>query len=259
LFFHGDRLYYCRSHCTHQLHIVRLLHTPSPGCFSGIIGTPPSPLALLRLNWHSSVWIGASIFHSALYTAFSVRGNPLEWVLLNHLLDLDQERHYFIPDSLPPSPFSAAQHRWAAPLDMRSSIPVGTPWPGFATLNFILHSSITISTPIAHLVHHIRHSSFPCGAHLFPPNSSYCLSNSILIHRDLISIPTFSISQIEPVDFGIQFHPLTRPESFGNTRSAFIFLALLMNCVFLRLLALMRWKIYWMTLRLCLIDIILIA
>jgi len=56
---------------------------------------------------------------------------------------------------------------------MRSSIPVGAPWPGFSPLNFILHSSITISTPLAHLELHIRHSSFPGGAPRFPPNSSY--------------------------------------------------------------------------------------
>jgi hypothetical protein len=82
-------------------------------------------------------------------------------------------RLYFIPDSLPLSPFSAAQHGWAAPLDMRSSIPVGAPWPGLSTLNFILRSSVTISTPLAHLELHIRHSSFPGGAPRFPTNSSY--------------------------------------------------------------------------------------
>jgi len=56
---------------------------------------------------------------------------------------------------------------------MRSSIPVGTPWPGFLPLNFILRSSITISTPLAHLELHLRHTSFPGGASRFPPNSSY--------------------------------------------------------------------------------------
>jgi len=56
---------------------------------------------------------------------------------------------------------------------MRSSIPVGTPWPGFLPHNFILGSAITISTPLAHLEPHIRYSSIPGGAPCFPPNSSY--------------------------------------------------------------------------------------
>jgi hypothetical protein len=56
---------------------------------------------------------------------------------------------------------------------MRSSIPVGAPWPGFSPLNYILRSTITISTPLAHLELHIRHSSFPGGAPGFPLNWSY--------------------------------------------------------------------------------------
>jgi hypothetical protein len=64
------------------------------------------------------------------------------------------------------------------------------------------------------------------------------------------------ISQIEPNDIGIKFRPLARPELFGNARSASSFFALLMNCMFLCLSALMRWKIQWATLRLCSIVII---
>jgi len=74
-------------------------------------------------------------------------------------------------------------------LHWHSSIPIAAPWPGFTLLNVILHSSITISTPLAHLAHDIRHFFFPGGAPLFPLNSSYCLSNSILIHHKLTSIP----------------------------------------------------------------------
>jgi hypothetical protein len=48
---------------------------------------------------------------------------------------------------LPPSPVGADWHRWASPLDMRSSILVGPAWSRFVPLKFILHSSITISTP----------------------------------------------------------------------------------------------------------------
>jgi len=64
---------------------------------------------------------------------------------------------------------------------------IGAPWPGFVPLNFILHFSITFITLLAHVALHSRHSSFPGGAPLFPANSSYCLSNSILIHRELTS------------------------------------------------------------------------
>ena len=45
----------------------------------------------------------------------------------------------------------------------------------------------TKGVTLAHPVLHIRHSSFPGGVPLFPVNSSYCLSNSILIHRELTS------------------------------------------------------------------------
>jgi len=37
----------------------------------------------------SSVWIGASILHSALHTAFPVHATPLGWALLNPLLNLN--------------------------------------------------------------------------------------------------------------------------------------------------------------------------
>jgi len=50
---------------------------------------PPSSMVLLRWTRHSSVWIGASIVHSAL-------PNPLS--------DLDLERLFFILDSEHPSP-----------------------------------------------------------------------------------------------------------------------------------------------------------
>jgi len=63
----------------------------------------------------------------------------------------------------------------------------GAPWPGFLPHNFIPHSSITIISPLAHPALHIRHSSCPGGAPHLPANSSYCLSYSILIHRELTS------------------------------------------------------------------------
>jgi len=72
-------------------------------------------------------------------------------------------------------------------LDLCSSMPVGALWPGFAPLNFILCSSITISTPLAHPALHMRNSYYAGSAPLFPPNSECCRSNSILIHRELTS------------------------------------------------------------------------
>ena len=64
---------------------------------------------------------------------------------------------------------------------------IGAPRPGFVPFNFVLHSSITIITPLAHPALPIRHSSFPGGASLFSTNSSYCLTNSILNHHELTS------------------------------------------------------------------------
>jgi hypothetical protein len=64
---------------------------------------------------------------------------------------------------------------------------------------------------------------------------------------------------MEPNDIGIQFHPLARPESFRNIRRGSSIFAPLMNFVFLRLLDLMRWEIWWMTLGLYSIDIYPIA
>ena len=173
-------MYYCRSHCPHQLHLVGLLHTPLLFS-SAIIGAPQSPSALLRYHRRSSILICAPQSGLALRyfiqrsILHSVGAPPPELALL----DLDQERLYFIPHSFPPS-LSAMLSidgllRW-----------IGAHWPGFAPPNFIPHSSITIITPLAHPALHIRHS-FPGGAPLFPANSSYCLSNSILILRELTS------------------------------------------------------------------------
>jgi hypothetical protein len=133
------------------------------------VGTLQSPMALLNPRPSSSDCVGASIFYSALQTAVSVCAYPLGWALLNPLLHINSEHLYIIPDCLTPSPFGVARHGWAALLDMHYSIPVGTPRPGFAPLNFILHSTITISALLAHLVHTIRHSSHPCSATLCPP------------------------------------------------------------------------------------------
>ena len=158
------------SSITHRV----LLYTPPPPWFSSaIIGAAQSPSALLCLDWRFDISFSASY-------CISVSAPPLDWALLNPLLDLDQEHLYFSPESSPPS------------LSVMLSIDgllrwIGAPWPGFAPHNFIPHSSITIISPHAHPALHIRHSSCPGGALVFPTNSSYCLSNSILIHRELTS------------------------------------------------------------------------
>jgi hypothetical protein len=51
------------------------------------------------------------------------------------------------------------------------------------------HSASPSALPLT-TSHNIRHCSFLGGAPLFPPNSSYCLSNSFLIHRTSTSIST---------------------------------------------------------------------
>jgi len=146
---------------------------PPPWFSSAIIGAPQSPSAFLSLDWCFDISFSATY-------CISVGTPPLEWALLNPLLDLDHERLNFILNNLPPSLFAMLSidglGHW-----------IGTPWPGFAPHNFIPHSSITIISPLAHPALHIRHSIFPGGAPLFPANSSYCLSNSILIYRELSS------------------------------------------------------------------------
>ena len=140
---------------------------PPPWHSSAIISAPQLPSVLLSLDWRLNISFSAS-------NCISVSAPPLEWALL----DLDQECLYFILDSLPPSV--------SAMLSIDQLLCwTGAPWPGLAPPNFIPHSSITIITPLAHPAIHLRHSSFPGGAPLFPVNSSYCLSNSILIHHEL--------------------------------------------------------------------------
>jgi len=163
---------------------IVLLQKPlhSPITHGWLLHTPPPPMVLLRYNRRSSIPISAlqsgsalqyciqhSILHFSQYTS-SGMGTP----------HLDQECLYFIPVSLPVS-LSAMLSldgllRW-----------IGVPWPEFAPPNFIPHFSITIITPLTHPALHIRHSSFSDGAPLFSANSSYCLSNSILIHHKLSS------------------------------------------------------------------------
>ena len=147
---------------------------PPPRWFSStIIDAPESPSALLSVDW------SCDISFSAPY-CISVGAPPREWALLHPHLNLDQERLEVTPESLPPSLSAMLSRDWLLRL-------TGAPWAGFLPHNFIPHSSITIISPLAHPALHIRHSSFPGGAPLFPADWSYCLSNSVLIHCELTS------------------------------------------------------------------------
>ena len=169
--FHGDKIVLLQKPLHYSsITYGGLLHTPPPQWyFAARIGAPQSLSVLLSLDWQFDIsfsapqstilsWLSAPVFHSRLFTAL---------------------------------PFRRSSAWMAAPLYQCSSTPAGAPWPGFAPRNYIPRSSINISTPLAHsALHpalHIRHSSLPGGAPPFPPNSSYCLSNSILIHCKLTS------------------------------------------------------------------------
>jgi len=134
-------------------------------------------------------------------------------------------------------PFGNAQHRWAAPLDRRSLGWICTPQFHSALLHHQHHSPCPPCTPHQALLLFWSRTSF---SHEFIILSFKLHFNSPWAN---LSIPTLQISQIGPNNIGIQFHPLARPESFRNTRSTSSFFARLLNCVFLRLLALMRWGI----------------
>jgi hypothetical protein len=133
-------------------------YPPPPTCFSSvIICTAQSPTALLSLDWRFNILFGAPY-------CMSVDTQPLERAYRNPFLHLIQQHLYFIPDSLSLC-LSAILSidgllRW-----------IGAPWSGFAPPNFILHSSITIITPLADPALPIRHSQFPAGAPHFPANS----------------------------------------------------------------------------------------
>ena len=157
------------------------------------VGAHQSPSALLSPRWRSSIpsallsldWC-CNISFSAPYCLFCLRSS-----------------------SRMGSPQSPPQSRLGVPLfhsRLFTSFPFRrcSAWMGcsaaWALLNPRRRSLAWICAPQFHSAspsalplatsHDIRHSSFPGGAPLFPPNSSYCLSNSILIHRKLTSIPT---------------------------------------------------------------------
>jgi len=134
-------------------------------------------------------------------------------------------------------PFGDAQHRWTAPLDRRSLAWFCAPQFHSALLHHHHLSSCPPCTPHQALVLSWWHTSLPREFILLP------FKLPLDSPRANVSIPTRSISQIEPNDIGIQFRQLARPESFGNTRNASSFFAPLMNCVFLRSSALMRLEI----------------
>ena len=134
-------------------------------------------------------------------------------------------------------PFGDAQHRWAALLDRCSLAWICAPQFHSAPLHHHHLSSCQPCTPCQAVIRSWWCTTFPRKFIIFP----------FKLHFDSLqanlSIPTLQISQIEPNDIAIEFHPLARPESFGNTRNASSFFAPLMNCLFLCLSALKRWEI----------------
>jgi len=81
-----------------KLHMLGLPHTPSSMVLLRYNMGSSMPIGAHQSPRLSSVWIGASIFHSALLNVFSVCALPLEWALLNPLLNLHYESLDFSPD-----------------------------------------------------------------------------------------------------------------------------------------------------------------
>jgi len=183
---------------------VGWLHTPRQWCSSTIIGAPQSPSALLSLDWRFNISFSTPSSHFSTCSSSRMGG----------------------PQSPPPPPFGApllhsrlftSLHFWRfcswmgcsavyALLNRRRSSLAWICAPPFHSAHLHHHQR-----SLAHHAHHIRPSFFSGGAPRFLPHSSHCYSNSNLIHRELTSISTFWISQIEPNDVGIPFHPLARP------------------------------------------------
>ena len=146
----GDGLFHCRSHCTHQLHMVR--------CF-----IPPPPMVLLRYNRRFSIPIGAPqsglavryfIQRSILY--FCQRSSSRMGAFLPQLgAPLFHSRLFtsFL--------FGNAQHRWAAPLDMCFLAWICTPQFHSTLLHHHHHSPCPPCTLHQALLLSWWHTSFP--------------------------------------------------------------------------------------------------
>ena len=144
--------------------------------------TPPPRMVILDYNRHSSMTIG----------------NPQSGLALRHFIQRSilpglpllilQNGRTSIPSSTSIRSASITYQtlylpHFSAMLSMDGLLRrIGDPSCGYAPHNSIPHSSIT---PLANPALHIRHSSCPGGAPLYPANSSYCHSNSILIHGGL--------------------------------------------------------------------------
>ena len=149
---------------------------PHTLCSSALLGTPQSPSALHRLVSHFNMSFGAPCpllcQHSSSKIVTS-QSSPQPWL----------EVPLFHSRLFTPCPLQCCSAWMAAPLDWHSSLRICAPLPRFALLKYILHSSMTICTPLVHpvrphqaLLHSWSHTTFP-------PNSSYCHSSSIFIHR----------------------------------------------------------------------------
>jgi hypothetical protein len=163
--FHGDRLHFCRSHCTHQIQITH----------GGAASYPP-PMVLVRYNRRSSIPVGAPQSPSALL-------NPSALLSLDWCCDISFSTPYclFCPRSSIPSSTSirsasiSFQTLYFPPLSALLSMDgllrcIGAPQSPSALLGLDLRPSIsfciTISTPLDHLTRHQALLFFPRIHHI---------------------------------------------------------------------------------------------
>ena len=161
-------MYYCRSHCTHQLHLVGLLLTPL-WFSSAIIGAPQSPSALLHYHRCSSIPICAP--QSGLALQYFIQRSILHFCWgSSSRMGAPRPRSgapLFHSTPFPSLPFGDAQHRWAAPLDRRSLAWICAPQFHSALLHHHHHSPCPPWTPHQALLSWWR-TSFPCEFIILP-------------------------------------------------------------------------------------------
>jgi len=178
--FHGDRLNCCRFHCTHHNYTWWgcFIPPPPPWCSSAIFGAPQSSLALLSFEWLFNISFSAPscLFsrRSSIPSLTSNRSTSISFQTcylspLSVLLSMDGLLHWICP------PQSPSAHLG---LDFHPSISFCAP-PSPSALPLPTSNS-TSGTPPFLVVHLI-----------FPRIRHICLSNPILIHCSLTSIPTF--------------------------------------------------------------------
>jgi len=177
--FDGDRLNYCRCHCTHHNYTWW-------GCF-----LPPPPMVLLRDNRRYSIPVGAP--QSRIAFRYFIQRSMLPF--LSELLLYDGRSS--IPSSTSHRSGSISfQTRYHSPLSalLRWICAPQSPW---ALLGLDFRPSISFCAPPSPSALPLPTSNSTSGtspflvAHLASPRIRHiCLSNPIMIHRSLTSIPT---------------------------------------------------------------------